>query len=291
MRVVRGLLRLLPMRLGVYAIALTMSCVRPPDMTPVPMPTLERDVAAEEQAVQAADLRGIARAARIALEMGPAADLPTRSCDASGEFAARYAQAHCYRCAFAIFEPDAALPNEAALRTLAQTLVKYPHSFLRAAQIRKIALCRKLTGEPPVAGLADPMEHRLMVSLEPNSGRPEATLHHEIFHLFDRASTPGGDSTNDLAWEGLNPRSFRYRSEPSSALEPGFINDYAKTAVAEDKASVFEYMMGYPDELCARAVDDPILMAKARLLLARIEETVAPGGSAFVTDRVPCLVR
>lgn len=251
------------------------------------MPTLERDVAVEEQAVQAADLQGIALAAQIELELGPAADLPTRGCDAADELV----RAKCHRCALAIFEPNAALPNEAALRTLAQTLVKYPHSFLRAAQIRTIALCRKLTGEPPAAGLADPVENRLMVSLEPNSGPPEAILHHEIFHLFDRASTPGGDAAKDLAWDGLNPRSFRYQREPSSALEPGFINDYAKTAVGEDKASVFEYMMGYPDELCARAVDDPILMAKARLLLARIEAVVAPGGSRFVTDRAPCLVR
>ena len=74
-------------------------------------------------------------------------------------------------------------------------------------------------------------------------------------------------------------------------IQAGFVNDYAKTNPAEDKASVFEYVMGYPDELCARGADDPLLLAKARLLLSRIDAALPPGMGEFATRRASCLAR
>lgn len=253
-----------------------------------------------------ADLKSIAGAASIALEVGPAPILRTQSCDAgnAGAAATMHGTRRCYECTLAVLDavPGTLDPLEIPLRTLATTLLAYPHSFLRVARIARIALCRKLVDETAiatatastesVAGLAEGSARRLMVSLDHHDqARPEATLHHEIFHLFDQATAPGGDHQHDPAWERLNPRGFHYGDASPSPIDAGFVNDYAKTNPAEDKASVFEYVMSYPDELCARAADDPLLLAKARLLLSRIQAVIPPGLGDFASRKAPCLAR
>ncbi|HWU86431.1 MAG TPA: hypothetical protein VN253_04125 [Kofleriaceae bacterium] len=289
----------------VVFLLLLAGCGRPPSDAgrPVAFPTLEPDRPFDPRPIGLADLRSIAGAASIALEIGPGPVVATRGCDPThaGGSDTLHGGLTCYRCTLAIIDqqPGAALhPLEVPLRTLADTLLQYPHSFLRVAQIEKIALCSQLAGDPPpaddqrVAGLAEAAAHRLMVSLDKSErARPDATLHHEIFHLFDYAAPRDGDHERDPAWERLNPRTFRYGPKPSSETEAGFINDYAKTALAEDKASVFEYLMSYPDELCARALDDPLLMGKARLLLERIEAAVPQNLGEFARRRAPCLAR
>jgi hypothetical protein len=296
-------------------------CVRPPPdvAAPVTYPSLDPDRSLDPNPMDLADLRSIAAAASIALEIGPAPILRTHSCDAKVSGAAPGHAARCYRCTLAVFDPtpsEAAHPLEPALRTLATTLLAYPHSFLRAARVERIALCRKLapesaeSAESPeaagapsapagtdapaeyhVAGLAESAGRRLMVSLErQDASRPDATLHHEIFHLFDHATAAGRDHRRDPEWERLNPPGFRYGDPAATfAITAGFVNDYAKTNAAEDKASVFEYLMSYADELCARAVDDPLLLAKARLVLSRVEAAVPPGLGEFARRRAPCL--
>ena len=288
----------------VLALALA-GCMRPPadGGRPVALPTLEPDPPFDPRPIGLADLRSIAGAASIALEVGPGPVLTTHGCDTAPADGADtlHGGVRCYRCTLASLDrqPGEALhPLEVPLRTLATTLLAYPHSFLRIAHVEKIALCGKLAGDRPldddqrVAGLAEGAAHRLMVSLATaDTSRPDATLHHEIFHLFDHATVPGGDHDHDPAWERLNPRTFRYDPKAPPGLEAGFINDYARTALREDKASVFEYLMGYPDELCARAVDDPLLMGKVRILLARIEAAVPQGLGEFARRRAPCVAQ
>ncbi len=246
-----------------------------------------------------ADLKSIAAAAAIALEVGPAPLVTTQGCAAGAPGdGGLHGGGRCYRCTLAVVEqrPGEALhPLEVPLRTLANTLLAYPHSFLRVARIEKIALCGKLVRDPDpdpteqVAGLAESGSRRLMVGVgHADAHHANATLHHEIFHLFDHATDRDGDHRSDAEWERLNPRGFRY-GDPSWLGLDGFANDYARTAVPEDKASVFEYMMGFPSELCARAVDDPVLMAKARLLLARIDAAVPAGLGEFARRKASCL--
>lgn len=276
-------------------------CVRPPpDARPVSFPTLEPDPPVDPNPIGLADLKSIAGAASISLEVGPAPILRTQGCSTDKAGATSGHAGRCYRCTLAVLDPEPGEPLhplEPSLRTLATTLLAYPHSFLRVAHIERIALCRKLVGDAiddatdHIGGLADSSSRRLMVNLDHlDLGRPDATLHHEIFHLFDQRTAARGDHHHDAEWERINPRSFRY-GDTASPIQAGFINDYAKTNPAEDKASVFEYLMGHPDELCARGADDPLLMAKARLLLSRIEAAVPPGLAEFAIRKARCLAR
>lgn len=56
----------------------------------------------------------------------------------------------------------------------------------------------------------------------------------------------------------------------------------------EDRASVFEYLMGRPTELCAIADADPIVKKMAAVVWRRFAAVV---GDAFLKKHAPCLRR
>lgn len=162
----------------------------------------------------------------------------------------------------------------------------YPTSVLRAAHLEHVALCRRIRydhahgDQPNPAGLASYDDRRLMISIEIFSAKAhegygdftiEQVVHHELFHMLDRA-THGEEVNADRAWHALNPPRFAYRDPaPRGATRPaGFVNTYATTNELEDRASVYELLMGQPEELCAIARVDPIVAAKAKLVRSRV---------------------
>jgi hypothetical protein len=156
---------------------------------------------------------------------------------------------------------------------------RYPSSVLAAAHLEHVVLCRKLHvahGEEP-AGLASSGEHRVMISVDlayRGEFQIEQVVHHELFHLIDYATNPHVE--DDAPWHALNPPHFAYRDPaPDSPVRPrGFVNSYATTSEVEDRASVFEYLMGQPDELCAFAAADPLVAAKAKLVRDRVVKLI-----------------
>lgn len=161
----------------------------------------------------------------------------------------------------------------------------YPTAVLRAAHLEHVALCRRITydhphDEPDPAGVAIYGDQRLMISIAIFSAKAhegygafsiEQVVHHELFHMLDRA-TQGAGVEDDHAWHALNPPRFAYRAPATlTASRPaGFVTAYGTTNELEDRATVYEYMMGQPEELCAIARVDPIVAAKAKLVRSRI---------------------
>ena len=193
----------------------------------------------------------------------------------------------CVRCQL-LAETDQ-LPGT-ALDEIVAAFQRYPTAFLESSKIEHVALCRKLhngTGavtEP--AGLADPSARILFVSVNGlletqvgfDTGDLAETVHHEVFHMIDR------HSRIDDEWHGLNPAGFVYAEREDRWTRPdGFVSAYAATSPVEDRASVFQFLMVRPEELCTLAKDDRIVGAKARLLLQRL---AAIGDSSFI--QVPC---
>ena len=78
-------------------------------------------------------------------------------------------------------------------------------------------------------------------------------LHHEFFHYIDYADD---QSYDDDEWEGLNQKGFKYGNGGDSEREwvkldkntKGFINHYSTTDMAEDRAEIYQYLIGCPDE-------------------------------------------
>lgn len=182
------------------------------------------------------------------------------------------------------------------LDRVAIAFARYPTKALTAARLERVAICSRirLAGDPDhgPAGLADLAAHRIFISIEhfaePNdmSLTIERVVHHEVFHHFDHA-TLGVTMRDDAEWAALNPRGFAYH-DPAPAMErpAGFVNAYATTDAMEDRASVFEYLMGRPTDLCSIAATDAVVKKKTALVWRRFAAVV---GEPFLRKHAPCV--
>jgi hypothetical protein len=190
----------------------------------------------------------------------------------------------CMRCDVAS-RADTSGVDPDMIDAVALAFARYPTSVLTAAHLQHVALCRRIRydhdhgeGVNP-AGVAIFEDARLVVSIEFFSDQVhegysdftiEQVVHHELFHMLDRASH-GEQVYADHEWHALNAPSFVYRDPSPSGVPrpPGFVDSYATTSELEDRASVFEYLMGQPAKLCEIARADPIVAAKTRMVWSR----------------------
>ena len=183
---------------------------------------------------------------------------------------------------------------------MALAFARYPTSMRKAARLEHVAFCRAIVYEQGSdhgpAGLADPAEHRVYISVEyfrtPHSGFTISdAVHHEVFHLLDFATLLGARATEDTEWRKLNAPGVAYRGkhdETETQRPAGFVNAYALTNEVEDRASTFEYLMVRPEELCDMAERDPVLANKVRLVYERVMRV---DGADKLGIRAPCAVK
>ena len=88
---------------------------------------------------------------------------------------------------------------------------------------------------------------------ETNFAYIRIVLHHEFFHFIDFADD---QSYDDEEFESLNEGGFEYGEGGDSERQwikldknvRGFINHYSTTDLAEDRAEIYQYLIGCPDE-------------------------------------------
>ncbi len=235
-------------------------------------------------------LRHAAAAASISLEVAEPKrrSISSRGCPHSAggvvvDLRARYG---CQRCT--LVTSDSRGPG---LGVLGVELQRYPESFLRAAGLEKISLCVLLTMDidgidTEVLGTVDLRHRRMFLSV--GTDLIEHTFHHELYHLFDHATSTWNV---DPEWDGLTPPAFSYLESGGTVLpdrEPGFLTEYAKTNLLEDRAEVFSLIVSRPEWFCEQAAADPILLAKARLIHSRVARAIPTGDARRLFD-APCL--
>lgn len=83
----------------------------------------------------------------------------------------------------------------------------------------------------------------------------EESFYHESYHYIERYMFREGASFN--SWDALNPEGFsygsiynRYSYANTFLAESPFVNNYAQSSGAEDRASTFEYMMASSKASC-----------------------------------------
>lgn len=164
---------------------------------------------------------------------------------------------------------------EGVRSVLQEQIALYPARFLRLVGLKEVVLCGTLSFEGTVCGaFADVERGRLYLQLTDgiSPARLRRTIHHEIFHQVDFADDHRLDA--DARWEALNPSGFRYtqdslrvQSDPNSLLPDsslkGFVNLYATSGVAEDKAETYALMVVDPALIDSWAARDPIIRVKA----------------------------
>ena len=102
---------------------------------------------------------------------------------------------------------------------------------------------------------------------EQNLAYIRIVLHHEFFHYIDYADD---SSYEDDGWEKLNQKGFEYGEGGNSERvwikleknQKGFINHYSTTALEEDRAEIYQYLISCPDE--ALNNNDIIVSKKAK---------------------------
>lgn len=182
-------------------------------------------------------------------------------------------------------EPLAEPRARAALSVVHRELARYTPDRLHDAGLVRVVLA------------ADLRESGKLISSLPNvSGSllldgsvPEAFLarlvHHEVFHFFDFTDQDRPHENdrwtiaNGLFVYGEGGRSVRSpRASDLSDDMPGFLTRYAMSAVEEDKAEVFSFLMTQPEAVRGRAATDPVVRAKVERLgekLARVAPELA----------------
>jgi hypothetical protein len=177
----------------------------------------------------------------------------------------------------------------------------YPPALIQAAGLEHVALCRtiRIAGEDglrPPAGVAVVEQHRLLISIEQfGEGAPyykdfsvQQVVHHEVFHLFDEATEPSLFHGIDQSWHALNPPDFAYRNPAirTPTRPTGFVNSYATTNEQEDRATVFEFLLGQPAALCEIAHRDPAVAAKTAAVWKRVAKFT---GDKLLRQQAPCV--
>ncbi len=204
-------------------------------------------------------------------------------------------QSGCVRCELA---GETEPLDSAVLDAVKASFDRYPTPVLDATHIDKVALCRSLSyddfPDSRVIGTVDLRERRLFVSVAPfmnteyDATGPVTTediVHHELFHLmeFERM---GGVYQDDPEWRLQNPIGFVYDAAGEQApRRAGFINPYASTNEIEDRASIYQYLMARPEELCELMRTDDVVRAKTRLVWTRI---AAITEDTFLRERAAC---
>lgn len=167
---------------------------------------------------------------------------------------------------------------------LAVEFSRYPAKLVSRVRLKEIVLMVGLAfrGQRRNA-FPDWQARRLYLEVERGSSSPSylrRVIHHEFFHMIDQARS--GDTYRDAEWAALNPPGFSYgdgganrQDRPSTGVAseslPGFLNDYATSGVEEDKAELFAYLVTDPAYVLRRSAAEPLLAAKAALLLRQLQ--------------------
>ena len=152
----------------------------------------------------------------------------------------------------------------------------YPRSFIKCSKIKEIVLCNSINfysfGKTHIpeyrAGCPETMmTNSLLFSLqERNFVYIRLVIHHELFHFIDWIDDY---SYEDKKWNTFNMPGFKYGKGGQSERvwiqldehTKGFINHYSTTGSEEDRAEIYQYLIGCPDE--ALNHKDDIIVKKA----------------------------
>jgi hypothetical protein len=134
---------------------------------------------------------------------------------------------------------------------------KYPRDWVRVTRVRGIVLVDQLAelGRGPVAAMPDLGGDVMFYDIGYGSGDyAREVIHHEFDHLLTY-NLFGSLAPSDPTWLSLNPPGFHYGDGGASCYRPrntclhgqhpipGFVSGYASSAIEEDKAELYGYLM------------------------------------------------
>lgn len=151
---------------------------------------------------------------------------------------------------------DSKLVN-ARLNELYNTLSLYPKGIFKEIKNGGIPLTILLVknySETGITGVTDSSYDYANISIAAIYDFAES-FYHESYHYLERYMFK--KKANFNSWDSLNPRDFEWNTIDGSLSysntfkeDAYFVNNYAQTSGAEDRASTFEYMMASTKASC-----------------------------------------
>ncbi|RYG30744.1 hypothetical protein EON81_24345 [bacterium] len=160
---------------------------------------------------------------------------------------------------------------------------RYPRTLMVRTKLGRIVLGSKVAvQDQPRAAVPEFVPGWLWLDADRAAKNPRYgrhVLHHDYFHMIDEWDSP--DRRLDAAWEALNPVGVKYgkggwfmqKGNPGASRTdlPGFVNEYSTSAVEEDKAEIYSYLLDNPAFLAERVKADPVIAAKATRIKALVK--------------------
>lgn len=132
---------------------------------------------------------------------------------------------------------------------------KYPPELVHLTGLKRIVFCRDLKANGNrIAGVAVENNGTIYMDSSTEVGdeaHRRRTLHHEFFHFIDYALHGTRDIRDNPAWVAANAPNTTYGAADTGAPAsnwashpaPGFVSNYARKAVPEDRAELFAAIM------------------------------------------------
>jgi hypothetical protein len=172
--------------------------------------------------------------------------------------------------------------RDIALAIVNEELGRYPRGFLEKSRFRRVLLCANLNEAAREIPSLPNFQQTLLLDVNATPDFLRRVVHHEVFHFADYADDDQVKS--DPEWTKENGNYFvygsggRYLRNPAvsspNGAPPGFVTRYATSALEEDKAETFAFLMVAPGMLAERTKSDPVLARK----VARVKSQLAPLG-------------
>ena len=183
---------------------------------------------------------------------------------------------------------DPVIINE-QLTKLDNALSKYPKGMFKEINKGGIPLTIYLINnysERTITGITDSSNQYANISIA--AIYPfEESFYHESYHYIERYMLKKGANFN--SWDSLNPSNFTWNTvngnlsyDMTHKDNSPFVNNYAQTSAAEDRASTFEYMMTSIEPSCFQDKNNTI-WKKANYMAMTIE-TVFNSVSPDITE-------
>ncbi len=223
----------------------------------------------------------------------PVDDLPTVAREGDATTPSLFAASRTFRLAL----PNGEIEGEAISRAeesrsaalVRAELARYPAAFVAAIHLHGVLLTRELReGGRPIPSLPN-CGGAMLLDVDASPEFLRRLVHHEVFHFADLADD--GTLKQDPAWESLNDHFFVYgdggrasRDPSASRLTdayPGFLDVYARSAVEEDKAETFAFLMTEPARVARIASRDAVVQSKVRAIRERVTRLSPEGAALF----------
>jgi hypothetical protein len=186
---------------------------------------------------------------------------------------------------------------------LSAELNLYTPEIIRRSKVERIVLASELVDHGnEISGLA--MLGFFIVDslfIDLNDARDDfwgrKTIHHELYHAIDFNDT--WYHYMDREWRQLQGKDYTYvRRIDFHGVAPtdkrGFMSNYSATALAEDKAELFEHMMTEYHRVQERCKRDPVIARKVEKMKELLDDFCSDFNEAFwerINERSQLLAR